>query len=278
MHFSFPFSVGQVLWALTFAGQLVLLVVLLGRDRIQRYPWFTASIAVFALRLLVEVLLTGRMAPVPLRAVFIVLADLMALIGLLVIAEIARRAFNGARLQAWLPWTAALVVVAVGVMVVWGPWPEWKQVVWNTPMAKMGLMQLAAQKADLLVDLLTVELGAMVVLFGRHFKAGWQSHTQRIAIGLSTVAIAWLAVQGVWQVIAKSVHPHTQEEYERIIGLGGKLVNANKVVYIVALVWWIVTLWCDEPGAATMVAAHPVAEYILTPEAPKSPEEGPAAP
>ena len=268
MHLSFPFTIGQVLWSLTFAGQLVLLVVLLGRDLIKRYPWFTASVVVFALRLLVEVLLTGRMAPFPLRIVFIVLADLMALIGLLVVVEIARRAFAGARLLAWAPWTVALVAIAIGVMVVWGPWPEWKQVVWNTPIAKLGLMQLAAQKADLLMDLLMVEFGLMVVIFGRCFKAGWKSHTQRIAIGLSTVAIAWLTVQGVWQLIAKSVHPHTQEEYERIIGLGGKLVNANKVVYIVALAWWIGTLWFDEPGStAPLEAAVAPAESLAEPEA-----------
>jgi hypothetical protein len=270
MHLSFPFTVGQVLWALTFAGQLVLLVVLMGRDLVKRYPWFTASIVVFALRLLVEVLLTGRMAPMPLRAIFIVLADLMALIGLLVVVEFARRAFAGARTQAWLPWTVGLVAAAIGVLAVWGPWPEWKQVTWDTPLAKFGLMQLAAQKADLLMDLLTVELGLMVVLFGRCFQAGWRSHTQRIVIGLSTVALTWLTVQGVWQMIAKTVHPHSQEEYERLIGLGGKLVNANKAVYIAVLVWWIVCLWFDEPGAAANAAAPQAAESLAAPEVPQS--------
>jgi len=108
------------------------------------------------------------------------------------------------------------------------------------------------------------------VIFGRHFKAGWRSHTQQIAIGLSTVAIAWLSVQGIWQVIAKSVHPHSQEEYERLIGLGGKLVNANKVVYIAVLVWWIVCLWFDEPGTAALEAASPAAEYLPVPETPQS--------
>lgn len=270
MHFSFPFTVAQVIWALTFASQLVLLVVLLGRDLVKRYPWFTASIAVFALRLLVEVLLSGRMAPFPLRAVFITLADLMALIGLLVVVEIARRAFAGVRLRAWAPWTLALLAVAIGVTAVWGPWPEWKQLTWSTPMAILGLMQLAAQKTDLLMDLLTVELGLMVVIFGRHFKAGWKSHTQQIAIGLSTVAISWLGVQGIWQLVARSVHPHSQEEYERIIGLGGKLVNANKVVYIAVLVWWIAWLWFDEPGNASQGNAPEIAESIQAPEAPQT--------
>ena len=43
MHFNFHFTTVQVLWTLTFASLLVLLVVLLGRDRMRRFPWFTAE-------------------------------------------------------------------------------------------------------------------------------------------------------------------------------------------------------------------------------------------
>jgi hypothetical protein len=136
------------------------------------------------------------------------------------------------------------------VVVKWGPWPEWAQLADHSVLGILRMMQLAAQKTNTLVDLLAIELGLLVVLFGRHFKAGWGSHTQKIAIGLSTVAMGWLTVQGTWQLIAQSVHPQTQEEYVRIMELGGRLVNANKVVYIAALVWWIVWLWRDEPGTA----------------------------
>ena len=48
MHFNFDFSTGQILWTLTFAALLVLLVVLLGRDRARRFPWFTASMVMMA--------------------------------------------------------------------------------------------------------------------------------------------------------------------------------------------------------------------------------------
>jgi ABC-type uncharacterized transport system permease subunit len=95
-----------------------------------------------------------------------------------------------------------------------------------------------------------VELGLLVVLFGRHFKAGWRSHTQMISIGLSTAAIAWLASQAVVQSIIKTAHPHSRAEYVRVLDLIGKLLNANKLVYLAVLVWWIVWLWLDEPGAA----------------------------
>ena len=42
MHFDFHFTAISVLWTLTFAALLVLLVVLMGRDRARRFPWFTA--------------------------------------------------------------------------------------------------------------------------------------------------------------------------------------------------------------------------------------------
>jgi hypothetical protein len=156
---------------------------------------------------------------------------------------------------------AAALAVAGVVLVKWGPWPEWAELADKSVLGVLRMMQLLAQKTNTLVDLLTVELGLLVVLFGRRFKAGWGSHTQKIAIGLSTVSMAWLAVQGTWQFLAKTVHPQTQQEYERIMGLGTKLVNANKVVYLAALVWWIVWLWMDEPGA---VATEPQQEPAAT--------------
>jgi hypothetical protein len=269
MHFTFPYTVSQVLWALTFAAQLVLLVVLLGRDRAGRYPWFTASIAVFALRLLTEVLLSGRMAIPTLRIIFITMADFAALVGLLVVVEIARRAFAGASRRAWIAGALAFLVVSGGVLAVWGPWPPRRELILDSPLAVLRLMQILAQKADLLYDLLAVQLGLLVVFFGRQFKAGWRSHTQRIVIGLSTVAASWLIVEGVWQIVAKTVHPHSQAEYERIIGLGGKLVNANKVVYLVVLIWWIACLWIDEPGQAAVQAEpgpHLIPEAVMVEE------------
>ncbi len=247
MHFSFPFTVSQVLWALTFAAQLVLLVVLLGRDRMGRYPWFSASIALYAVRLLTEVLLFGRMAMPVLRIIFIGMAFLAAVLGLLVVVEMARRAFAGASRRICIAGAFVLLAVGGAVIALWGPWPPRKEMVPDSIFALLRLMQILAQKGDLLIDVLTVQLGLLVVLFGRRFKAGWHSHTQRIVIGLSTVAASWLLIEGLWQAIAKSAHPSSQAEYERLIHLGGRLVNANKVVYIVVLIWWIGTLWFDEP-------------------------------
>ena len=109
----------RVVWTLTFAAQLVLLVVILGRGRTPRYAWFTAAIALNALRLMVEVLLAGRVAMVPFSATVLTLADLSVLVSLLVLVELARRAFAGLHRPLWIVNSAGLAVIAVGILVVW---------------------------------------------------------------------------------------------------------------------------------------------------------------
>ncbi len=276
MHLNFGFTAVQILWTLTFAALLVLLVVLLGRDRSKRFPWFTTGIMLVAMRLLITRLLSGRLPMIPLNAIFIALADLGAVVGLMVVVELARRAFGPVSRRTWIIGTVVLLAIGMGVLAMWGPWPARKMLTIDSPLAVLRLMQLIAQKGDLLVNLLEVQLGVLVVLFGRRFKAGWRSHTQQIAIGLSTAAMGQLLVQRIWQYITVTAHPTTEQEYERVIGLGGKLLNGNSVVYLAVLVWWIVCLWINEPAAAEVPAAAPHAEYLVAetaPEAAKQPAD-----
>ena len=257
MHFNFGFSAIQVIWMLTFAAYLVLLVVLLGRDRARRYPWFTASIALLTLDMLGKRLLHGRLPQLTLAEIFLTIGDLVVLLGLMVVVELARRAFSGASRSNWIVNTVGMFMVAGLVLVFWGPWPVWKTIHANSQVAVLELMQLVAQKGELLVSVLTVELGLLVVFFGRRFKAGWRTHTQQIAIGLSTAALAQLAKQGIYQafVNASQAHPLNRADYERVIGLVGRVFNTKDVVYFAVLLWWIVCLWIDEPGAEIAVEA-----------------------
>jgi hypothetical protein len=250
MHF-LGFTIVQILWTFTFASILVLLVVLLGRDRARWFPLFTASIALTALRLLASRMLYGRMAPITMSSIFLTLALIEVAVSLLVLVEIARRAFAGASRRTWLIGTLLLLAVGGVVMAKWGPWPPWRTLAADSALAVLRLMQLAAQKIGILTEVLTAGLGLLVILFGRRFKAGWRSHTQQIAIGLSTMAIAQIAVRGIWEQIALHAAPTTQAEYEHVLGIQEKLYNANSVVYIAVVVWWIACLWIDEPGAAS---------------------------
>lgn len=264
MHLNFHFSAVQIIWTLTFAAQLVLLVVLLGRDRIRRFPFFSLGIALMALRLLAVKLLADRMPTITLSGIFITMADVNAIVGLLVVVEMARRAFAPVRRAIWLAVALVALVLGVVVLSLWVPWPAWKTLTTDSPLAILRLMQMGAQRLNMLVDLLTVELGLLVVLFGSRTGAGWRTHTQRLVIGLSTASLAQLAVEGIWQVIAKTAAPHSQAEYQHILGLRDKLFNANGAVYIAVLIWWIACLWIDEPGVAPeQEHTAPRPEYLL---------------
>src|ERR1700719_3059778 len=115
MHFHFPFTVLSVLWAATFAAHLVLLVVLIGRDRVRQFPWFTAYIAMVAFRLLTSQILSGRLPQMTMLTMFIVMACVGAFLGLMVVIEVARGAFRRVRRANWV--LGALVLLAIGAAV-----------------------------------------------------------------------------------------------------------------------------------------------------------------
>jgi hypothetical protein len=260
MHFNFDFTAVQILWTLTFAALLVLLVVLLGRDRMRVFPWFTLSMALTAVRLLASRMLYGRMAPITMSEIFLTLAVIEAVVCILVAVELARRAFAGASRKAWLIGTLFLLAAGGVVVYVWSPWPAWQTLTAGGTMGTLRLMQLAAQKMDLLFDVFTVGLCLLVVLFGRSFNAGWRSHTQQILIGLSTASISQMVVRGAWQLVASRAVPHSEAEYQHVIGIQEKLYNGNSALFVAVVVWWIVCLWINEPGsggAAATIAAEP---------------------
>lgn len=252
MHFHFPFTTASVLWTLTFAAHLVLLVVLIGRERIARFPWFSASIALIALRLLVVRLLMGRLPQVTLAGIVVVMLDVTAFVTLIVVVEMARRAFGRARRASWLAGALSLIAVGAVVLIYWGPWPPAKTLA-SYPI--LQLLEFLAQKLGLLSDVETVGIGLLIVALGYRCGAGWRSHVQRIAIGLSTASLAQIAVEAIWQAVARSAVVNGMEEYNRVIHLRDHIFNANNAIYIAVLIWWIVVLWNDEPGLPTTPGA-----------------------
>ncbi len=266
MHFHFIFSAAEILWTLTFAAELVLLVVLLGRDRARRFPWFTIYIVTIALLLLTTKLLFGRMAPLASSAIFLALSDLAAIAAVLVVIELARRSFAGASRRSLLVGATVLLVLAGALIASWGPWPAWKTLIGGSTLANLRAMQMFADKGAVFTALLDVELAIAIMLLGRRFHGGWRTHAQQIVIGLSTAALSQLAVRGIWQLIATHTTVHSQAQYERLMALRDRMYQANNVVFLCALVWWVVWLWLEEPaaGADGSIQALPEPQAALT--------------
>lgn len=248
MHFEF--SAEQVLWTLTFAALLVLLVVLLGRDRARRFPWFTASMTMMGLLLLTEQLLLSRLPRITGAEIYWALSILDMAIGLLVLVEMARRSFQGMSKTGWIIGALVMIAVSATVLATWGPWPAWKTMSGTSELALIRLMQLGVDKGSLFSNVLTIELGLAVTLLGRRFGAGWHSHAQRIVIGLSTVSLGQITLLATLRAIGTHTHIHTQADYEHVMDLREKLIHGNNVLFLCVLAWWIGCLWIDDPGAA----------------------------
>lgn len=252
MHFNF--STDDILWTLTFAALLVLLVVLLGRDRARRFPWFTTSIVLVGIVKLVAKVLyprlghifSGQMLQIKAAEIFLPLADLSAIVSILVAVEIARRAFRGARRRIWISTSVALVAVGGVVLKFWGEWPAFKTVIAGSLISNLRLMDLIAKKADLFANVLMVLVGLLVVIFGRYYKAGWHSHTQQIAIGLTMILVSQLTIRGALEH-ARTTVIHSQADYNRVTGLLRSLQTAEGIIFLLVLIWWIACLWFDEP-------------------------------
>lgn len=253
MRFNFHFTAEQILWTLTFAAMLVLLVVLMGRDRIRRFPVFTGSIVLVGLNMLAEKLVAGRLAPLISTEVFLVLADLGVVVALLLAIELARRAFSSAGPLAWAAGGVALLGGAAAVIAFWGQWPPAKTVFDPSTLGHLRLMQLIAQKGDLFNEVLAVELFALVVVAGRRFKTGWRSHAQQILVGISTNSTMLIVARVIWETMARNA-PRTQDGYNHMMDLQTHLMNADGVVVLAVTIWWIVCLWIEEPGAASVAA------------------------
>jgi hypothetical protein len=266
MHLNFPFSAVQIIWTLTFAALLVLLVVLLGRDRTSRFPWFTGSIVLAGLTHLVSRLLFGRLPQLTFAAVSIVLADLSAIVGLVVLVEFAHRVFGRASRRAWTIGTVTLLIAGGVVLAEWGTWPSVQTLKLANPIAVLSLLQLIAEKAGILSSVLTIGLGLLIVVLGRRFGSGIRSHAQQIMIGLSLVALAQVGAQVIWQFIALHTVPHSLEEYQHVMAIKDRLINGNSAVYAAVVVGWVLCLWFDEPGSA-QAPATPATEPPALPQA-----------
>lgn len=255
-------TVEQILWALVLAAHLVLLVVLLGRDRTGRFPWFTAAIAVSSAHLISDHLLHGKLTTIAFYWQSYTMILLESILGILVLIELCRRVFSNCKSglilnsKGWLGWTLVTVSLAAGAVWYWGPWPTWKALTQEPGQLPILLVVLSAMKGQLFLAIVTVEIGLLLRIFGRRFGSSWKSHPQQIALGLSTYALAFLAVQATTDLIKHSVHLKSREEYERVVRLFTNLDNGRFAVWLLVLIWWIVWLWRSDPTepAATLEA------------------------
>jgi hypothetical protein len=277
-------SLEQVLWALLLAAHLILLIVLLGRDRMGRFPWFTAFIALAAARLLIDHLLHGKLTQIAFYWQSYSLAIIGSIVEALVLLELARRVFSSGQAgkvlkpAGWLGGIMVSIAVGAAVLWLWGPWPTWQALNAEPALLPLRLVWLSALKLDLLVSVLAVGFMLLVNLFGGGFGFPWKSHPRQIALGLSTLALSQYAVEAISQVmIRQSSHLTSREQIDHVVRLLTNLDHGRSVVWLLVLIWWMVCLWRDESGSTTLVALPAAPEPHSAEEEELAPEEAASA-
>ncbi|MFC5861311.1 hypothetical protein ACFPT7_03310 [Acidicapsa dinghuensis] len=248
-------NIQQILWALVLASHLVLMIVLLGRERIRRFPWFTAYIVLSAVRLIADHLLHGKLTTVAFYWQSYTGSILEAILGVLVLIELCRHVFSSGRTgkilkgKGWIGGILVTVPIALAVAALWNMGITWTAMKSDPEHLPLYIDLYVALKSQLFIAALTVEVGVFLQFFGRRFGAKWRSHDRQIVLGLSTMSIALLAVQATTDIIKHHVHLTSRDQYEHIVRIFENLDNARFAVWLLALIWWIVWLWRDDPDA-----------------------------
>lgn len=248
-------NIQLILWAMVLAAHLVLLIVLLGRERIRRFPWFTASIALSAVRLIADHLLHGKLTTVAFYWQSYSGSILQAIVGVLVLVELCRHVFSSGwagkvlKGKGWVGGILVTVPIAFAVAALWDMGISWAVMKSDPAHLPLYIDLYVALKGQIFIAVLTVEVGLLLQLLGRRFGARWRSHDRQIALGLSTVSLALLAVQATTDIVKHNLHLTSRDQYEHIVRLFENLDNGRFAVWLLALIWWIIWLWKDEPGA-----------------------------
>jgi len=258
------FSIEQVLWALLLAAHLILLIALIGRERIARFRWFTAYLTLSAVGLIANHLLHGKLTMVAFYWQNYTLLALQSIVGLFMLAELAKQTFSTgkgpivAKPNFYIGWSAVLIALTAAAVWAWGPWPSLQSLSGNPSQLRLYVVILIGMKGQLGVMILTVLAALVMRMYGPRFGSRWRSHAQQIALGLSTSALAFLAVQAVNDVLSHTLHPKTRDEYAHAVQLVTRMENARTVVWILSLLWILYWIWRDEPGSSAQTTAVPV--------------------
>jgi hypothetical protein len=256
------FSIEQILWAILLAAHLTLLIALIGRERSARFRWFTTYMAISAIILIANHMLHGKLTTVAFYWQSYSLLALESIVGLFMLAELAKQTFSTGKTglivkpNFYLGWGAILVAITTAIVWAWGPWPTLQALQADPTQLRLLIVILIGMKGQIAVMILTVLVSLVMRIFGPRFGAGWRSHPQQIALGLSTSALAFLAVQAINDVLSHTLHPKTRPEYERAVHLVTRLENGRTVIWILALVWILYWIWRDEPGIPSRAATQ----------------------
>lgn len=225
-----PSSVELLFWAAGLFGHAVLLFILIGRHRVNYFPFFTAFIADNIVKSITLFLVKhyGTSHAYLITYVFLGFVDLLlqACVGF----EIAAHVFRPT--GTWVPELrkVAVILLIIGIVVAVGitgmPTPP-EKTVWKT----------ALDRANLFSSALLCEVFVGMIGLSVRASLPWKTHVARISQGLGFYSLLGLLTEAGHNVIGMV----------RTIAVSHELTLIRETTYLACLTYWIIMLWRKAP-------------------------------
>jgi hypothetical protein len=224
-----------LLWAASFLGHVALLSVLWVRGRVRLFPIFTAFITLNVIRTVALFFIQRYGTAIHYFYSFWSLAIVDVAFQLGVVYELGSYIFRpngqwivGLRRHLAL-WIVSSFTIASGIS--WVATPETK--VWVQTLVIKGSVFSAALLSELFVGMIVLSATA---------RLPWDTHVTRISQGLGVYSIVTLVLETArtYFGVAKNGQTYSQLSHLRI------------AVYLACLLYWIVTLWRNNPTGRQM--------------------------
>jgi hypothetical protein len=223
------------LWAASFLGHIVLLLVLWIRNRIRPFPFFTGLVGMNLVRTMMLFAIQHFGTKAQYFYTFWSFAIVDVGLQLSVIYELSHHVFqphgvwNSIATRRLLWWALGSVTVAASITWIAAP----PTTMWAQTLLIKGDFFSAALMSELFAGMIALSVTA---------NLPWSTHAARIAQGLGVYSMATLGIETV----------RTYFGLERGSHVYADLSHLRIVLYLLCLVYWIVALWRNAAAQGEM--------------------------
>ncbi|MGB8536426.1 MAG: hypothetical protein WCD57_08435 [Acidobacteriaceae bacterium] len=230
-------GIDLLFWLLGFLENLGLLMVLVYRRRVERFPYFTALITLNVIRTIVLYLVLRYSTRDVYFYSYWSLTVLDTILQLCVVYEVASRVFRP--LDVWAHDVRGSFVWLLGLSLLVSLCLTWLA----SPPARTWVQSFST-KGNLFAATLQSELFVAMMALSIHARLPWRTHVAKIAQGLGAYSLL--------SVLVETGHSY--------FGVGREvpgfviLSHVRMAAYLGCVSYWIVSLWRKEPALRTMTS------------------------
>jgi hypothetical protein len=224
-----------LLWSVGFLENLALLVVLVYRRRAERFPFFTALIALNVIRTIVLYLVLRYSTKDGYFYSYWSLTVLDTILQLCVVYEVASRVFRP--LDVWahdvrnsFVWLLGLSL-SVAFVLTWLASPPART--WMQSFSTKGNLFTAALQSELFVAMMALSI---------HVRIPWRTHVAKVAQGLGAYSLLGVLIET----------GHSYFGVGRELPVFLVLSHVRMAAYLACVNYWIISLWRQERNVRTM--------------------------